>query len=170
MKTGHGVSPHHSCHNGPGVRRTTGSPGDSASAALAKGVGQAGTPQCCLLSLVWPSSCGHCSICDVNSACPVVTALPSALDPDPLASRTLDTFCFERKQTLLKLLLGARAESLPPPLGAEFQGNLTGKALYGMTALPQPTEAARQAGPPGWAASNVGMEGNREPLKDGEGE
>lgn len=55
--------------------------------------------------------------CDADSACPVVTAPPSALAPDPLAGRTLDTFCFERKQTLLKLLPGAQPERLVPSLG-----------------------------------------------------
>lgn len=37
------------------------------------------------------------SIREVDSACPVVIALPSALAPDPLVIRTLDTLCFESK-------------------------------------------------------------------------
>lgn len=121
VKTGHGVS------------RTYWKPGRLSFCRPRLGVDQAEGPQCCPLSEVRPSSHGHCPTRDANSACPVATALPSALAPDPLAGRTLDIFCFERKQTLLKLLLGVQPESLVPSLGTSghpsfgetWQGGLT---------------------------------------------
>ena len=107
---------------------------------------QAGEAQRCPLLMVRPSSCGHCPVHDVSSAHPVVTAFPSALASDSLVSWTLNTFCFERKQTLLKLLLGAQTESLAPSLGGwwtwKFQGNPTGEAACGMIAWHQPSGAA----------------------------
>lgn len=109
------------------------------------GVNQAWENQKRLLLVIRPSSCGHCPIHAVNSAHPVVTALPSALASDPLVSRTLDRFCFERKQTLLKLPLGAQTERLFPSLGgwwpSGFRGNLTGEAACGGIARTRP---------PGW--------------------
>ena len=99
------------------------------------GVDQARENQKRLLLVIRPSSCGHCPVHAVNSAQPVVTALPSALASDPLVSRTLDTFCFERKQTLLKLPLGGQTARLFPSLGgwwmSGFRGNLMGEVARG---------------------------------------
>lgn len=107
LKTWHRVGPHRSCSNHPGMSGTHREPRALGLCHPQLGLDQSGRPQRCPLPVVRPSSCGHWPVCDVSSACPVLTALSAALAPDPLASRTLDTFCFERKQTLLKLLLGA---------------------------------------------------------------
>lgn len=118
--------------NGPGG---SGTPWEARTLGLRRprlGVDQARESQKRLLLVIRPSSCGHCPVHAVNSAQPVVTALPSALASDPLVSRTLDTFCFERKQTLLKLPLGGQTARLSPSLGgwwmSGFRGNLTGEA------------------------------------------
>lgn len=149
------VSRHHSCSNGRGTSRTCGGPGCLAWAALRWGeLGQGG-----LRTAGRP--CGHCPICDVSSEGPVVNALPAALAPDPLAGRALDTFCFERKQTLLKLLLGARTASLAPSLGgwwtSEFQGDPAGEASQGVVAGAGRATTVRQPECP---------EGRREPPRD----
>lgn len=123
VKTGHGAS------------RTCRKLGSLGLCRPRPGVDQAAGLRRCPPSEVWPSSCGHCPTCDADSACPVVTAPPSALAPDPLAGRTLDTFCFERKQTLLKLLPGAKKKaSRPLPWDRrtpELRGNLTGRPHVG---------------------------------------
>ena len=140
-----GVSHCCSHSNGP---RGRGTHGEARTLGLRRprlGVDQAWENQKRLLLMIRPSSCGHCPVHAVNSAHPVVTALPSALASDPLVSRTLDTFCFERKQTLLKLPLGAQTERLFPSLGgwwtSGFRGNLTGEAVRG---------GITSTRPPGW--------------------
>lgn len=91
------------------------------------------------LLAVQPSSCGHCPVLEADSARPVEPSLPSAQAPHPLASRTLNTFCFERKQTLWKLPLGAQTASLAPSFGGwrtsqAFQGKLASEATCGLAA------------------------------------
>lgn len=134
LRAGSGVrAPVSGVKTGHGVSRNYWKPGRLSFCCPRLGVDQAEGPWRCPLSEVRPSSRGHCPTRDANSACPVATALPSALAPDPLAGRTLDIFCFERKQTLLKLLLGVQPESLVPSLGTSghpsfgetWQGGLT---------------------------------------------
>lgn len=132
-----GLSLSHS--NGLRTAEPSGCP-DSASAAPPLGTDRllseaSGLP----LLAVQPSSCGHCPVLEADSARPVEPALPSAQAPHPLASRTLNTFCFERKQTLWKLPLGAQTASLAPSFGGwrtsqAFQGKLASEATCGLAA------------------------------------
>ena len=145
-QTRHGLSRCCSRSHGPGGSGTHWGAGTRGLRCPRLGVDQARENQKRLLLVIRPSSCGHCPVHAVNSARPVVTALPSALASDPLVSRTLDTFCFERKQTLLKLPLGGQAaEALPFPWG------LVG---VGVSGKPDGRGGARGAPPrtrpPGW--------------------
>lgn len=116
-------------------------PRRSASAALRWG-GPARGAACC-----WDPAqlLRALSTCEVDSACPVVIALLSALAPDPPVIRTLDTICFESKTNSFETTAEC-ADRESHPLGgwwtSEIQGNLTGEATRGTGALLLPSEAA----------------------------